>query len=71
MRIGDKVRFRIGATHRGTLGPMADEVGQVIEVGEADGVETLTVIYGDNGPLEAGVPASEFEAVPDDDDATR
>jgi len=22
---------------------------------------TLNVIYGDNGPLEAGVPASEFE----------
>lgn len=28
-----------------------------------DGVETLSLMYGDNGPLEAGVPAAEFEGV--------
>ena len=67
MRIGDKVRFRAEARHRDTLGPMADQIGRVIDVGEADGVETLVVSFGDNGPLEAGVPASEFEAATDDD----
>ncbi len=41
---------------------MADQVGIVVDVAEIDGVETLSVIYGDNGPLEAGVPASEFES---------
>ena len=67
MKIGDKVRFRRGAAHRDTLGPMADQVGTVVDVGETDGVETLSVLYGDNGPLEAGTPASEFEAADDDD----
>lgn len=67
MRIGDKVRFRRDATHRDTLGPMADQVGRVTDVGVADGVETLVVSFGDNGPLEAGVPASEFEIARDDD----
>ena len=67
MKIGDKVRFRRDATHRDTLGPMADQIGQVTEVGEADGEETLVVSFGDNGPLEAGVPASEFEMAADDD----
>jgi len=62
MRIGDTVRFRADAKHRDTLGPMADQVGIVVDVAEIDGVETLSVIYGDNGPLEAGVPASEFES---------
>ena len=68
MKIGDKVRFRREAAHRDTLGPMADQIGTVVEVGEADGVETLVVSYGDNGPIEAGTPASEFE-IADDDDA--
>ena len=31
-----------------------------------DGVETLSVLFGDNGPMEAGAPAAEFEmAEPD------
>jgi hypothetical protein len=68
MKIGDKVRFRREAAHRDTLGPMADQVGRVLAVGEADGVETLVVSFGDNGPMEAGTPASEFE-IADDDDA--
>ena len=67
MKIGDKVRFRREAAHRDTLGPMADQIGTVIAVGEADGVETLVVSYGDNGPIEAGTPASEFETADDDD----
>jgi len=67
MQIGDTVRFRADAKHRGTLGPMADQVGIVVDVSEIDGVETtLNVLYGDNGPLEAGVPASEFEIAPSD-----
>jgi len=66
MQIGDTVRFRADAKHRGTLGPMADEVGIVVDVAEFDGVETLNLMYGDNGPLEAGVPASEFEIAPSD-----
>ena len=69
MKIGDRVRFRADATHRDTLGPMADQIGRVVEVGEADGVETLVVSFGDNGPLEAGVPASEFEPAADGDAA--
>ena len=44
-----------------TLGPMADEVGIVVDVSKIDGVETLVVKFGDIGPLEAGVPAAEFE----------
>ncbi len=67
MKIGDKVRFRREAAHRDTLGPMADSIGTVVDVGEADGVETLVVSYGDNGPIEAGTPASEFELADDDD----
>ncbi len=70
MKIGDQVRFRADATHRDTLGPMADQVGHVVEVGEADGVETLVVSFGDNGPLEAGVPATEFELASDGDAAS-
>ncbi len=66
MQIGDIVRFRADAKHRGTMGPMADQVGIVVDAAEIDGVETLNVIYGDNGPLEAGVPASEFEIAPSD-----
>ena len=69
MRIGDQVRFRTDAPHRDTLGPMADQIGRVVAVGEADGVETLVVSFGDNGPLEAGVPATEFEIATDDDAA--
>ncbi len=69
MKIGDQVRFRADATHRDTLGPMADQIGRVVEVGEADGVETLVVSFGDNGPLEAGVPATEFELAADGDAA--
>ncbi len=61
MQLGDAVRFRIDASHRDTLGPMADEIGIVVDVADVDGVETLVVKFGDNGPLEAGVPASEFE----------
>lgn len=68
MKVGDKVRFRRDAAHRDTLGPMADQVGVVTAVGEADGAETLVVSFGDNGPMEAGTPASEFE-IADDDDA--
>lgn len=67
MNIGDKVRFRADARHRDTLGPMADQIGRVIEVGEADGVEIVVVTFGDNGPIEAGVPSSEFEIASDDD----
>ena len=67
MKIGDKVRFKAGARHRDTLGPMADQIGRVIDVATPDGVETLVVTFGDNGPLEAGVPASEFEIAQDDD----
>jgi len=63
MKVGDKVQFRIIAKHRATLGPMADQVGVVVDVAEVDGVETLNVLFGDNGPLEAGVPALEFEIV--------
>ncbi len=66
MQIGNTVRFRVEAKHRGTLGPMADQVGIVVDVSEIDGVETLNVLYGDNGPLEAGVTASEFEIAPSD-----
>lgn len=65
MRLGDRVRFRTDASKRDTLGPMADQVGRVVDVAMIDGVETLNVLYGDNGPLEAGVPASEFETVAD------
>ncbi len=61
MQIGDAVQFRVDAPHRDTLGPMVDEVGIVVDVSEIDGVETLVVKFGDIGPLEAGVPASEFE----------
>ena len=61
MRIGDAVRFRADAPHRDTLGPMADEIGIVVDVSEIDGVETVIVKFGDVGPLEAGVPSSEFE----------
>ena len=61
MQIGDAVRFRADAPHRDTLGPMADEVGIVVDVSEIEGVETLIVKFGDIGPLEAGVPASEFK----------
>jgi hypothetical protein len=67
MKVGDKVRFRRDAAHRGTLGPMADQIGRVSDVSLVDGVETLVVSYGDNGPTEAGVPASEFEPADDDD----
>ena len=67
MKIGDKVRFKPEARHRDTLGPMADQIGQVIDVATLDGVETLVVTFGDNGPLEAGVPAAEFEPALDDD----
>ncbi len=67
MKIGDRVRFRVGARHRDTLGPMADQTGRVTDVAMVDGVETLVVNFGDNGPLEAGVPASEFEPAPADD----
>jgi len=63
MQVGDIVRFRPDAEHQDTLGPMADQVGIVVDVAEVDGVETLSVMYGDNGPLEAGVPAAEFEVV--------
>ena len=63
MQIGDAVRFRVDASHRDMLGPMADEFGIVTDVFETDGVETLTVKFGDIGPLEAGVPATEFEMV--------
>ncbi len=69
MKIGDQVRFRADATHRDTLGPMADQIGRVIDVADVDGVETVVVTYGDNGPLEAGVPASEFEIATDGDAA--
>ncbi len=61
MPIGDSVRFRTDAKHRDTLGPMADQVGIVVDIAEVDGVETLNVVFGDNGPLEAGVPAAELE----------
>ena len=61
MQIGDAVRFRVDAAHRDTLKPMADEIGIVVDVSEIDGVETLVVKFGDNGPLVAGVPANEFE----------
>ncbi len=67
MKIGEKVRFRSDATHRDTLGPMADQIGRVTDVSLIDGVETLVVNFGDNGPFEAGVPASEFELARDDD----
>ena len=61
MQIGDAVRIRVDAPHRGTLGAMADQIGIVVDVVEIDGVETLNVIFGDSGPLDAGLPASEFE----------
>ena len=63
MQIGDSVRFKPDAKHRDTLGPMADQIGIVVDVAEIDGLETLSVVYGDNGPLEAGVLATEFEPV--------
>ena len=63
MQIGDAVRFRADAPHRDTLGPMADEIGMVVDVAQIDGVETLAVKFGDIGPIEAGVPAAEFEPV--------
>ncbi len=66
MQIGDRVRFRMDAKHRDTLGPMADQSGIVVDVAAIDGVETLSVLFGDNGPMEAGAPAAEFEmAEPD------
>lgn len=46
---------------------MADQIGRVTDVSLIDGVETLVVNFGDNGPFEAGVPASEFELARDDD----
>ena len=61
MQIGDAVRIRADAPHRETLGAVADQIGIVVDVIEIDGVETLKVIYGDDGPLDAGLPASEFE----------
>ena len=68
MQLGDRVRFRADAPKRDTLGPMADEVGTVVDVSTLDGVETLNVLFGDNGPLEAGVPAGEFEVVTNERD---
>ncbi len=61
MQIGDAVRIRADAPHRETLGPMADQIGIVIDVVEIDGIETLNVVFGDRGPLDAGLPATEFE----------
>ena len=63
MQIGDAVRFRVDAPHRDTLGPMANEIGTVVDISQIDGVETLAVKFGDIGPIEAGVPAAEFEPV--------
>ena len=63
MQIGDAVRFRVDAPHRDTLGPMANEIGTVVDVSRIDGVETLVVKFGEIGPIEAGVPATEFEPV--------
>ena len=61
MQIGDAVRIRADAPHRETLGHMADQIGIVVDVDEVDGIETLNVVYGDGGPLDAPLPASEFE----------
>ena len=61
MQIGDAVRIRADAPHRETLGSKADQIGSVIDVDEIDGIETLNVVYGDSGPLETALPASEFE----------
>ena len=41
--IGDAAGPRVDSTHLDTLGPMADEVGIVVDVSETGGVETLVV----------------------------
>ena len=61
MQIGDAVRIRADAPHREMLGLLADQIGIVIDVDEIDGIETLNVVFGDRGPLDAGLPATEFE----------
>ncbi len=64
MQIGDAVRIRADAPHRETLGLKADQIGIVVDVDEVDGIETLNVVYGDSAPLDAALPASEFELAP-------
>ncbi len=63
MQIGDPVQFRFGSPRRSVLGPVANRVGIVVDVKIVDGVEMLSVVFGDNLILEQDVPAAEFELV--------
>ena len=64
MQIGDAVRFRADSPRRKLLGPVGQQIGIVVEMAVVEGVETLSVVFGDNLLLETDVPVSELELVP-------
>ena len=63
MEIGDAVRFRADSPRRHVLGPVCHRTGIVVDVAVVDGIETLSVVFGDNLLLETDVPVSELELV--------
>lgn len=63
MQIGDAVRFRADSPRRNILGPVGQQIGIVVDVAVVDGIETLSVVFGDNLLLETDVPVSELELV--------
>ena len=52
MEIGDAVRFRADSPRRHVLGPVGHRTGIVVDVAVVDGIETLSVVFGDNRLLE-------------------
>ena len=63
MQIGDAVRFRAASLHSNILGPVGQQTGIVVDVAVLDGIETLSVVFGDNLLLETDVSVSELELV--------
>ncbi len=63
MEIGDAVRFRADSPRRHVLGPVGHRTGIVVDVAVVDGIETLSVVFGDNLLLETDVPVSKLELV--------
>ena len=63
MEIGDAVRFRADSPRRHVLGPVGHRTGIVVDVAVVDGIEMLSVVFGDNLLLETDVPVSELELV--------
>ena len=63
MQIGDAVKFRADSPRRHTLGPVGHHTGIVVDVAVVDGIETLSVVFGDNLLLETEVPVVELELV--------